>query len=115
MKIYIAGQITGLPLDEARENFAEAEAKLKAMGYETVNPMNLERYHPDKEWIDYMIESLQLLRDCDGIYLMDNYFLSNGAQIERLAAISMKKKFFNRYGCDNKEFAVFTSNESREL
>ena len=91
LKIYIAGKITGLPLDEARKNFAEAEQKLKLMGYETVNPMALERYHPDKEWIDYMIESLELLRKCDGIYLMDNYILSRGAQIERLAAISMNK------------------------
>ena len=93
MTIYIAGQITGLPLDEARENFAEVEKKLNSMGYETVNPMALERYHPDKEWIDYMIESLELLRKCDGIYLIDNYILSRGAQIERLAAISMNKKF----------------------
>ena len=92
MKIYITGQITGLPIGKARENFAEAEQKLKSLGYETVNPMALERYHPDKEWIDYMIESLQLLRECDGIHLMDNYILSRGAQIERLAAISMNKK-----------------------
>lgn len=93
MKIYIAGQITGLPIEEARKNFAEAEQKLKSMGYDTVNPMALERYHPEKEWIDYMIESLELLRKCDGIYLMGNYILSRGAQIERLAAISMNKKF----------------------
>ena len=115
MKIYIAGQITGLPIAEARKNFAEAEAKLKAMGYETVNPMDLERYHQDKEWIDYMIESLHLLRDCDGIYLMDNYVFSNGAKIERLAAISMEKKFHNRYSFENREFAVFNLNESREI
>ena len=102
MKIYIAGQITGLPLAEARENFAQVEEKLKSLGYETVNPMAIERYHPDKEWIDYMIESLHLLRECDGIYLMDNYFLSNGAQIERLAALSMKKKFFNSYSFQNR-------------
>ncbi len=93
MKIYIAGQITGLPIEKARQNFEVAEYLLKLMGYDTVNPMALERYHPDKEWIDYMIESLELLRDCDGIYLMDNYILSRGAQIERLAAISMNKKF----------------------
>ena len=90
--VYIAGQITGLPIEKARQNFAEAEFKLNFKGYDTVNPMALERYHPDKEWIDYMIESLQLLRECDGIYLMDNYILSRGAQIERLAAISMNKK-----------------------
>lgn len=93
MKIYIAGQITGLPLDEARGNFAEAEQKLKSMGYETVNPMSLERYHPDKKWIDYMIESLELLRICDGIYLMDNWHLSEGAKIEKMAAAKMKLKF----------------------
>lgn len=93
MTIYIAGQITGLPIEKARQNFAEAEFKLNLKGYDTVNPMALERYHPDKEWIDYMIESLELLRKCDGIYLMDNYILSRGAQIERLAAISMNKKF----------------------
>ena len=91
--VYIAGQITGLPIEKARQNFAEAEFKLNLKGYNTVNPMSLERYHHDKEWIDYMIESLELLRKCDGIHLMDNYILSRGAQIERLAAISMNKKF----------------------
>ena len=92
MKIYIAGQITGLPIEKARQNFEVAEYLLKIKGYDIVNPMAIERYHPDKEWIDYMIESLEILRKCDGIYLMDNYILSRGAQIERLAAISMNKK-----------------------
>lgn len=33
MKIYISGQITGLPVAEYTEKFSRAEAKLKAKGY----------------------------------------------------------------------------------
>ena len=34
MKIYISGQITGLPVAEYPEKFSRAEAELKAKGYD---------------------------------------------------------------------------------
>jgi len=38
MIVYISGQISGLPLEVARANFAKAESKLIAQGYEVANP-----------------------------------------------------------------------------
>ena len=38
MKIYIAGQITGLPIEKARENFSPPRLKRNLKAYETVNP-----------------------------------------------------------------------------
>ena len=39
MKIYISGKITGLPLEETRRKFADAQALLEEIGFEVVNPM----------------------------------------------------------------------------
>ena len=38
-KIYISGQISGQPIDSAREKFERAERRIKAMGSEPVTPM----------------------------------------------------------------------------
>ena len=38
-KVYISGQITGLPVAEYVERFSKAEAELMAKGYEVVNPL----------------------------------------------------------------------------
>ena len=38
-KIYISGQITGLPYEEVKAKFKEAEDTLHAQGYKTVNPL----------------------------------------------------------------------------
>lgn len=47
-KVYISGQITGLPVAEYVEKFSKAEAELKAKGYEVVNPLRYE-LKPDRK------------------------------------------------------------------
>ena len=79
-KIYISGKITGIPESEAFKEFEDAENKLKDE-YEVINPMKLKHDH-DKTWESYMKEDLKALLDCDGIYMLDNYIESLGAQIE---------------------------------
>ena len=37
-KIYISGRISGLPIEEVAAKFDETETKLKAQGYEVINP-----------------------------------------------------------------------------
>ena len=91
MKIYISGKITGMEV-EAKVLFQQAEDKLTSLGYEVVNPMKLPHEH-DKEWISYMIECLIALKPCEGIYLIDNWIHSKGAQLElREYLNNMEKK-----------------------
>ena len=52
-KVYISGQITGLPVAEYVERFSKAEAELMAKGYEVVNPLRYE-LKPGSRWHEQM-------------------------------------------------------------
>ena len=82
MKIYISGQISGLPLDEAKAKFQTVETKLKAQGYEAVNP--LKNGIPDTEaWEVHMAADIVLLLDCEAIYMLPGWEASKGATLEK--------------------------------
>lgn len=81
MKIYISGKITGLPLEETRRKFADAQALLEEIGFEVVNPME-KGLSPDATWEQHMVKDFELLLSCDAIYMMDNWIGSKGASIE---------------------------------
>lgn len=81
MRIYISGKITGLPQDEARQKFADAQALLDEIGFEAVNPME-QGLPADATWEQHMVKDFELLLSCDAIYMMDNWIDSKGAQIE---------------------------------
>lgn len=82
MKIYISGQISGLPLDEAKAKFQTVETKLKAQGYETVNP--LKNGIPDNAcWEAHVAMDVLLLMGCDAIYLLPDWGVSKGATLEK--------------------------------
>ena len=90
MKIYISGQITGLPYETALQNFTDAEIKLKGMGFHTiVNPMALEHNH-DKSWEGYMKEDIKALCGCEAIAMLPNWKESKGAQLEKHLAEQLK-------------------------
>lgn len=80
-KVYISGKITGLPIDEAKDNFNNAENKLREKGYEVVNPFN--NGLPEKStWMEHMKADIKLLMECDLICLLSNWVDSKGAKIE---------------------------------
>lgn len=81
MKIYISGKITGLPLKETRERFADAQALLDGIGFEAVNPMK-KSLPANATWEQHMVKDIELLFKCDAIYMMDNWIYSRGALIE---------------------------------
>ncbi|TYK34365.1 DUF4406 domain-containing protein [Bacteroides pyogenes] len=81
MKIYISGKITGLPLKETRERFADAQALLDGIGFEAVNPMK-KSLPANATWEQHMVKDIELLFKCDAIYMMDNWIDSKGALIE---------------------------------
>ena len=91
MKIYIAGQITGLDYQEALRSFAAAEDALRKLGHEPVNPTKENgldvpgETQPGKThaWADYMKKDIPLLLGCEAIYLLPNWPRSKGARLEK--------------------------------
>lgn len=95
MKIYISGQISGLPLDEAKAKFQTVETKLKAQGYEAVNP--LKNGIPDTEaWEVHMAADIVLLLDCEAIYMLPGWEASKGATLEKNIAERTGKKIIHQ-------------------
>ena len=90
--IYISGQITGLPYDEAFKKFAKAEKHLKNHGYAVVNPMTHVPHNETWSWFDYMSEDIKLLGKCESIYMLKGWQKSDGARIEYKIAIRKNKK-----------------------
>ncbi len=84
-KIYISGQISGLPYDEVVAKFKEAEERLQAQGYETVNP--LKNGLPDNApWELHMALDIVQLLGCETIYLLPDWQQSKGATLEKKIA-----------------------------
>lgn len=99
MKVYTAGQITGLKPDEYAENFRRAGKLLGIYGFEVVNPLEidacedracggrmLETPTPEGDylhaWECYMKYDIAQLVMCDGIALLPNWINSKGAKFE---------------------------------
>ncbi len=85
-KIYISGKITGLAHETAYANFELAEKVLESLGYEPINPMKKVSEQEGKTYKEYMLEDIELLWDCAGIFMLDNWKDSRGARIERFIA-----------------------------
>lgn len=81
-KIYISGKISGLTPDEYRANFLEAARQLHAQGYEVINPI-FNGVDATQPWQVHMKADIRLLLECDAIYMLPNWELSNGATLER--------------------------------
>ena len=90
MKVYISGQISGLDTAEARKRFAGAEELLQGMGFDTVNPWD-NGLPVDAPWINHMCRDLEMLNECNCIYMMDGWRESRGACIEYDFAIRTGK------------------------
>lgn len=92
-RIYIAGKITGRPINEAAMDFKRAELVFKKAGYDVVNPMNLKHDH-DKSWESYMRECIAALVTCDSIAMIEGYESSTGAQLEYTIALALNMNFY---------------------
>jgi hypothetical protein len=86
MKVYIAGQITGLPKEVCEEKFQFAESRLTRLGFEAINPLKIVS---GSSWEECMKEDIKVLVDCDAILLLDNYSISKGALLEHQIAVSL--------------------------
>ncbi len=88
-RIYIAGKVTGLTVVQATFKFGEAEQKLKAAGYDPINPLSLQDTFR-VEWKEAMKRCIAALVFCDGIYILPCSSDSKGAQLEILIASQLQ-------------------------
>ena len=79
-RIYLSGPMTGLPELNFPAFNAEA-ARLRALGFEVVNPADLNP-DPDTGWHECMRNDLKALLDCDALALLDGWQRSTGAHLE---------------------------------
>lgn len=79
--LYIAGPMTGLP-EFNFPAFFEAEARLRANGYEIRNPARHGAGHPDASWSDYMRRDIPDLLACRAVALLPGWQKSRGATLE---------------------------------
>lgn len=79
-RLYISGPMTGLPEFNFPYFHAEA-ARLRGLGYEVVNPAEL---NPDDAlpWADCMRKDIAALMECDAIALLHGWENSKGAHLE---------------------------------
>lgn len=79
-RIYISGPMTGMPNLNFPAFHAEA-ARMKGLGYEVVNPAELNT-DPEMEWNECMRHDLAALLTCDALALIDGWQKSAGAHLE---------------------------------
>ena len=116
MKVYISGKIGEEVLSEAtRQKFAKAEQMLKAKGFETFNPTtsglgahaeSLAKAADYKTtfYQEILLCDLAQLAQCDAIYMLADWSLSNGANVELDFAVATAKKRFWELEEDAKVF-----------
>jgi hypothetical protein len=93
MRIYIAGKITGLPINECILKFQKAEYYLRDMGADPVNPMKLGiPFTATRE--EAMPQCLKALNECTAIFMLSDYKDSIGAGQELAEAKWLQMDLF---------------------
>ena len=84
LKVYISGKMRGMDEKDSRRLFSEAKKYLEQQGYEAINPWDLEgeKMKVCHEWADFIIYDLHILKKCDMIFMLQNWYDSWGAQVE---------------------------------
>lgn len=79
-RIYISGPMTGMPEHNFPLFNAEA-ARLRALGYDVVNPVDINP-DPGPTWHECLRKDLLALLTCDTLVLLDGWMISQGAHLE---------------------------------
>jgi len=80
MRVYISGKMTGVP-DLNFPLFNAEAARLRALGYDVVNPVEL-CPDPAATWHDCLKADIKALLDCDSIVMLEGWEDSQGAHLE---------------------------------
>lgn len=77
---YVAGKVTGLPIEVVKAKFKQAETFMQLQGYTVLNPCNFMSNAED--WQFAMKLCIALLSMADVLYLQIDWSDSTGAKIE---------------------------------
>ena len=92
MILYIAGPMTGIA-EFNYPAFRAAETQLRALGYNTLNPVDAEEHNPTpgipQSWDWYMRHALRMVLDADAIALLPGWQDSRGARLETHVATAL--------------------------
>ena len=80
-RIYLSGPMTGFPEHNFPAFNAEA-ARLRGLGYDVVNPVDLNPIEAQSSWHQCMRNDLAALLTCDALALLDGWNGSAGAHLE---------------------------------
>lgn len=80
MKVYISGAISADP--NFYEKFRQAEETLEDEGYEVVNPAAVFAEGYLDTYKQYLDADLDLLKECDAIYMLHDWYKSKGSRTE---------------------------------
>lgn len=105
MKVYVAGCIS----EHAREDnnakaFNERTAKLRALGHEVANPIELDKAAKlegaatQGEWNQALIRDIHIVLDVDAITLLPGWERSDGGEVEYFVATKLGKLILDEYG-----------------
>jgi len=85
--VYIAGQITGVPKEQAAEKFNTMAARLAGMGYNVVKPDAL--YEDPAMWSATARADIKKMLECDEVHLLPGWQQCRGAQLKRDIALRL--------------------------
>jgi len=88
MRLYICGQMTGLP-DFNFPEFNRVAKALRECGYEVENPAENEPPCENPQWRDWMRIAIPQMLRCDGVALLLGWSKSRGANLERNLAVGI--------------------------
>lgn len=80
MRLYLAGPMTGYA-ELNHPLFHKEAARLRALGFEVVNPAEINS-DPHAKWLDAMRADIAQLVTCDGVACLPGWTTSKGARIE---------------------------------
>lgn len=86
--LYLAGPMTGRP-DHGYAVFADAARKLRAQGYDVINPAELHDNNLSRAFDWYLRRDLSLLLTCSALALLPGWERSRGATLERNVAAGL--------------------------
>ena len=86
----------GLPEEESRMKFEAARQYLFDQGHDAVNPWDSEKKKEEQcsGWSDYILYDLQIIKNCDALFMLNNWQDSNGAKCEHAFAKVMGMDIF---------------------
>lgn len=92
-RVYISLPITGRDLTEVRQEAASIAERIKAEGFEPINPFEVSD-DDSRSYAEHMGKDITALLECDAIYLADGWRKSKGCTLEYCAARIYNKQIY---------------------